>query len=77
MVKIRYFNSGSPLRVRIVLFVPIMSDHAALSRLTARPGDLHSFGGQPAKHGSGEGSAVRSVRDLRGRHRFPATAYLL
>lgn len=50
MVGLRCLRSGLPLRVWIILFVPIMSDHAALSCLATRPGDLHSFGGQSAAH---------------------------
>lgn len=72
MVGLRCFKSGLPLRVWIILFVPIMSDHAALSRLTTRPGDLHSFGGQSAAHMTVvrgqefEGLAVRGARGSSG-----------
>lgn len=44
-----------PLRVGLVLLVPVVSDHAALPHLSAGSGDAHPFGGQP---GSRTGSAV-------------------
>lgn len=39
-------KSGLPLRVGLVLFVPVMSDHATFPRLAAWSGDTHPFGGQ-------------------------------
>lgn len=73
MAGLRCFKSGLPLRVWIILFVSIMSDHAALSGLTTRPGDLHSFGGQSAGHMTVvrgqecERSAVTGFRGSSGR----------
>lgn len=39
-------KSDLPLRVGLVLFVPVMSDHATSPRLAAWSGDAHPFGGQ-------------------------------
>lgn len=72
MVGRRCFKSDLPLRVWIILFVPIMSDHAAISCFTTGPGDLHSFGGQSAAHTTAvrgqacERSAVRGVTGSSG-----------
>lgn len=65
-VRLRWFKWCLPLRIWLILFVPVMSDHAALPCLTTRPGDLHSSGGQSSGHMTGvkcQRSGVSGAQD--------------
>lgn len=40
--------TGLPLRVGLILFVSVVSDHSALPHFSTGSGDAHAFGHQPA-----------------------------